>query len=178
MWILLLLAMTALGADEILLWPNGAPGSVGKTGEPAVRLANGERVVSNIHKPVLIPYLPGATPASGAAVIVIPGGGHRELWSDHEGHNVAKWLAARGVAGFVLLHRLAREKDSTYRIEVGRWPIPSKRFACCAAGPRNGSLIRTGSASWGFRRVANWRLWLPCAMRARKQRCCGRRFRL
>jgi len=39
------------------------------------------------------------------------------LWSDHEGHNVAKWLAERGIAGFVLLHRLAREKDSTYTIE-------------------------------------------------------------
>jgi len=50
-------------------------------------------------------------------VIVIPGGGHRELWSDHEGHNVAKWLAEHGVAGFVLLHRLAREKGSAYTIE-------------------------------------------------------------
>jgi endo-1,4-beta-xylanase len=47
----------------------------------------------------------------------VPGGGHRELWTDHEGHNVAKWLSARGVAAFVLKYRLAREKDSTYTVE-------------------------------------------------------------
>jgi len=119
-WMLALttVAGCALGADDIVVWPNGAPGSEGKAGDPVIRLSNGERVVSNVHKPVLIPYLPAAATATGAAVIVIPGGGHRELWSDHEGHNVARWLAERGVAAFVLLHRLAREKESTYKIEV------------------------------------------------------------
>lgn len=115
--VMLAVAMSAWGADEILVWPKGAPGSEGKTGEPAVRLSNNERVVSNVHRPVLIPYLPDAAKSIGTAVIVIPGGGHRELWSDHEGHNVAKWLAENGVAGFVLLHRLARDKGSTYTIE-------------------------------------------------------------
>jgi acetyl esterase/lipase len=114
---LVLAAGCAMAADEIVVWPNGAPGSEGKTGDPAVRLSNGERVVSNVHRPVLIPYLPAADKATGTAVIVVPGGGHRELWSDHEGHNIAKWLADHGVAGFVLLHRLAREKDSTYTID-------------------------------------------------------------
>ena len=46
-----------------------------------------------------------------------PGGGHRELWTDHEGHNVAKWLSDHGVAAFVLKYRLAREKDSKYTVE-------------------------------------------------------------
>lgn len=115
-WVLVAAALTAFGADEILVWPNGAPGSEGKTADAVIRMANGERVVSNVHRPVLIPYLPAGA-FTGAAVIVIPGGGHRELWSDHEGHSVAKWLAANGVAGFVLLHRLAREKESTYTIE-------------------------------------------------------------
>src|SRR6266852_6259258 len=82
---------------EIPLWPNGAPGSEGKTGDEKVRIAdNGERVLSNIHKPSLTPYLPSADNATGCAVIVAPGGGHRELWSDHEGHNVARWLSERG----------------------------------------------------------------------------------
>src|SRR5688572_12511407 len=68
---------------EILLWPNGAPGSEGKTGDENVRIAErGERVVSNIHKPSLTPYLPAPDKATGCAVIVAPGGGHRELWSD------------------------------------------------------------------------------------------------
>jgi endo-1,4-beta-xylanase len=103
---------------DILLWPNGAPGSEGKTGEMKVRIAErGERVLSNIHKPSLTPYLPAADKAAGCAVIVAPGGGHRELWSDHEGHNVARWLSDRGIAAFVLAYRLARETDSTYTVD-------------------------------------------------------------
>src|SRR6185503_14721288 len=59
---------------EILLWPNGAPGSEGNTGEMKVRIAErGERVLSNIHKPSLTPYLPAADKATGCAVIVAPG---------------------------------------------------------------------------------------------------------
>ncbi len=103
---------------EILLWPNGAPGSEGKTGETVVRIAErGERVLSNIHKPSLTPYLPPADKATGCAVIVAPGGGHRELWSDHEGHNIARWLSERGIAAFVLAYRLARETNSTYTVD-------------------------------------------------------------
>ena len=116
----LFLATTLHGAEpkEILLWPNGAPGSEGKTGDEKVRIAdNGEHVLSNIHKPSLTPYLPPTDKATGCAVIVAPGGGHRELWSDHEGHNVARWLGERGIAAFVLKYRLARETNSTYTID-------------------------------------------------------------
>ncbi len=113
---------------EILLWPKGAPGSEGKTNlETVVRITEaGDHVLSNIHKPSITPYLPAAsTPgsasmaglASGCAVIVAPGGGHRELWSDHEGHNVARWLSDRGIAAFVLKYRLARETNSTYTVD-------------------------------------------------------------
>jgi endo-1,4-beta-xylanase len=102
----------------VLLWPNEAPGSEGKPVEEAMRLSpGGERVVSSVHRPSLTVYLPSKDTATGAAVIIAPGGGHRELWTDHEGHNIAKWLSGRGVAGFVLKYRLAREKDSTYTIE-------------------------------------------------------------
>jgi acetyl esterase/lipase len=118
---LLLLPATILPANqskEIPLWPNGAPGSEGKSGPEAVRLAeNGERVVSNVHQPSITPYLPPKEKATGAAVIIAPGGGHRELWTDHEGHNVARYLSARGVAAFVLKYRLAREANSTYTVD-------------------------------------------------------------
>jgi endo-1,4-beta-xylanase len=70
-----------------------------------------------VHRPSLTVYLPSKDTATGAAVIIAPGGGHRELWTDHEGHNVAKWLSGRGVAAFVLKYRLAREKESTYTVE-------------------------------------------------------------
>jgi acetyl esterase/lipase len=112
-------AVNAFGADaEILLWPAGAPGSEGKKApEKVVTSANGERQVSSIHKPSITPFLPAKEKATGAAVLVIPGGGHRLLCVDHEGAFVAEWLAARGIAAFVLKHRLAREEGSTYTID-------------------------------------------------------------
>lgn len=103
---------------EILLWPNGAPGSEGKTGQEKIRISEqGDHVVSNIHRPSITPYLPEREKATGAAVIIAPGGGHRELWIDHEGYNPAKWLRDRGIATFVLKYRLARDTGSTYTID-------------------------------------------------------------
>src|SRR6266498_916894 len=120
---LLFLSTTVFALDqqkEIPLWPNGAPGSEGKTGKEAVRVtADGEHVVSNVHNPSITAYLPtgavGKPPRT--AVIIIPGGGHRELWVDHEGYNLAQWLSAHGIAAFVLKYRLAREPNSTYTVD-------------------------------------------------------------
>jgi len=115
------LAGAAARADEppvVVLWPNGAPGSEGRSEPEKVRLSDGgERVVSSVHRPSLTVYLPDATTATGAGIVVMPGGGHRELWTDHEGHRVAAWLSAHGVSAFVLKYRLAREEGSSYTVE-------------------------------------------------------------
>ena len=140
---LLLLACSISAAAEpevVYLWPDGAPGSEGKTGQESVRLTGeGERVVSNVHKPSLTVYLPSGQTATGAAVVIAPGGGHRELWTDHEGHNVAQWLAAHGVAGFVLKYRLAREQGSSYTVE-GHALADTQRAL---------RLVRHRAAGWG-----------------------------
>src|SRR5271168_3869857 len=89
--------------EAILLWPNGAPGSEGKTAPESVRLTpEGEHVISSVHRPSITPYLPAKQKATGAAVVIAPGGGQAELWMDHEGYNVARWLSERGVAAFIL----------------------------------------------------------------------------
>jgi endo-1,4-beta-xylanase len=104
---------------EISLWPNGAPGSEGKTAKEVVaKSSSGELSVWSIHNPSLTPYLPAKEKATGTAMLVIPGGGHRVLAITHEGYNVAEWLSERGIAAFVLKHRLARETNSTYKIEL------------------------------------------------------------
>ena len=106
------------GNDEILLWPNGAPGSEGKTGAEKIRITEaGEHVLSNIHKPSITAYLPDKNKATGVAVIIAPGGGHRELWIDHEGFNVAEYLKGKGIAAFVLKYRLAKDSNSTYTVD-------------------------------------------------------------
>ena len=118
---LLASVMTTLAAQpaEILLWPKGAPGSEGKTEKEVVETsANGERKVWSIHSPSITPYLPAKEKATGAAVIIAPGGAHRFLCVDHEGYYVAQWFSERGIAAFVLKNRLAKETNSTYKIEV------------------------------------------------------------
>jgi endo-1,4-beta-xylanase len=73
-------------------------------------------------------------------VLVIPGGGHSKLCVDHEGANVAQWLADHGIAAFVLKHRLAREKGSTYTIE--EHALADTRRAM--------RMIRSRSTDWGI----------------------------
>jgi len=111
-------AARAEGPPKLPLWPAGAPGAVANGGEEKIRITEtGERVVSNVHAPSLTVYLPKSRGAN-AAVIVVPGGGYRELWSDHEGHAVAKALNERGIAAFVLFYRLPGQEGSTYQREI------------------------------------------------------------
>jgi acetyl esterase/lipase len=63
-------------------------------------------VVRNVTAASLTPVLPPAGHGNGAAVIVAPGGGFLSLSMGTEGFAVAKWLAARGTAAFVLKYRL------------------------------------------------------------------------
>jgi endo-1,4-beta-xylanase len=105
----------------IPLWAGVAPGSEGKSGAEVGKPEGPERgftTLTNVHMPSMIPYLPESGKGSGAAVIVLPGGGHRNLAIGHEGYNVGEWLAAHGIAAFVVKYRLAREPGSTYKIEV------------------------------------------------------------
>ncbi len=102
-------------------------------------MANADHVVAGVHKPSITAYLPSKETATGAAVVIAPGGGHSELWVDHEGFNVAKYLSEHGVAGFVLKYRLAREKGSTYKIE-------GESLADTLRAIR---MVRSRAAEWG-----------------------------
>jgi len=130
----------AQAPDAVYLWPHEAPGSEGKIAPESVRVtSDGEHVISSIHHPSLLPYLPAKGTATGAAVLVIPGGGHRELWMDHEGYNVAAWLSQHGAAAFVLKYRLAGEPGSTYTVEGTELADTQRAIR----------LIRSRAAEWG-----------------------------
>lgn len=62
----------------------------------------------NVTQATLTPFLPAAGKGSGAAVIVAPGGAFRALSMENEGWQVAKALADKGVAAFVLKYRLVQ----------------------------------------------------------------------
>ena len=74
----------------VLLWPDGAPGKKGDQPEDV---------------PTLTIYRAPENKASGAAIVVCPGGGYARL-ADHEGHNVAVWLNSIGITAAVLKYRL------------------------------------------------------------------------
>jgi acetyl esterase/lipase len=119
---LLLVAGPALaqqGAPAgIPLWPNGAPGSEARHGEAEIVKDNA--YLSNVHDPSLTVYRADARHANGAAVIVVPGGGHRMMVVVNEGAMPAKALNRFGVTAFVLKYRLARDPASSsagYSIE-------------------------------------------------------------
>jgi acetyl esterase/lipase len=73
-----------------LLWPHGAPGAKG---------------TSDNDKPTLAISLPPSDKATGAAVVVCPGGGYGGLAMSYEGIDVGQWLNDHGVAAFVLKYR-------------------------------------------------------------------------
>jgi acetyl esterase/lipase len=72
------------------IWPEGAPGALGKD----------EKDI-----PTLTPFLPEPAKATGAAIVICPGGGYAGL-AQHEGSHYARFLNEQGIAGFVLKYRL------------------------------------------------------------------------
>ncbi len=128
--------------DPIPLWPNDAPGALGKS----------EKDV-----PTLTPYLPDAALATGAAIVICPGGGYGGL-AGHEGKDYALWLNEHGVAGFVLKYRLGSAgyrhprmlEDAARAIRLVRakaadWKVDSNRIGVMgsSAGGHLASTILT-----------------------------------
>jgi acetyl esterase/lipase len=142
-------AAVALWAQDpvatVPLWPHGAPGSEGQTSAEVVKDVSGNsgvlsRQVSNIHNPTLIVYLPPKDKATGAAVVIAPGGGHQFLSIDLEGHEVARWLNSIGVAGIILKYRLAKSPNSPYKVEEH----------AAADGLRSVRMVRAHAKEWGI----------------------------
>ena len=119
---LTLLAPVGAPADEphtYPLWPQGAPGALGSD-------AGDEFHPGDI--PTITVYLPPREKATGASILICPGGGYGFLATEHEGKDVAEWLNSLGVAGVVLKYRLAPKykhpaplDDARRAIRMIRW---------------------------------------------------------
>jgi len=111
--------------EELLLWPDGAPGAIGS--EPA-------------DKPALLVQLPPKDKANGTAVVVCPGGGYGHLAMGHEGYEIADWLNGQGIAAFILKYRIAPRyhhpaplQDAqralrTVRANAAKWHVDPNRI--------------------------------------------------
>jgi acetyl esterase/lipase len=122
---------------QIALWPNGAPGFENRRAEPEVAK---DYWVRNINNPSITVYLPPKEKATGAAVVICPGGGHRLLVFKAEGDDPARYLNGLGIAAFVLKYRLAREEGSPYSLE--KHPRED--------GQRAMRLVRSRAQEWGL----------------------------
>ena len=98
----------------IELWPNGAPGSAARRGEAEI---GRDYWVRNIHDPSLLAFPADVTNRNGAAIVIMPGGGHKLLVWTNEGTKVATALNRMGMTAFVLKYRLANEPGSSYSVE-------------------------------------------------------------
>lgn len=88
------------------LYPKGAPPLAGAAmGEYWGKMLD-EMIVRNVTEPTITPYLPAPGKATGAAVIVAPGGAFMQLSMQYEGEKVAQYLSSQGIAAFVLKYRL------------------------------------------------------------------------
>lgn len=106
---------------ELVLWDSGVPGAPeGEVPAEVVtdREGGGDRHVREVHRPTLTAYLPEEGPEPCPAIVICPGGGYGVLALDKEGHDVARWLATRGVAGIVLKYRLPRPTGHVYGHEA------------------------------------------------------------
>jgi acetyl esterase/lipase len=117
-------ATQAQSTNTIPLWPDGAPGALGTADKDI---------------PTLTPFLPETGRATGAAVVICPGGGYSQL-AGHEGADYARFLNEQGVAGFVLKYRLgsggyrhpimlqdAARAVRTVRARAGEWNVDPNR---------------------------------------------------
>ncbi|GAA0559599.1 alpha/beta hydrolase [Rhizomicrobium electricum] len=113
-----LLSLAAAFADDapsatartttLLIWGGIGPGSedAPKTENFQVYSKNGDRRFWNISRPILTAYY--AAKPNGTAVLILPGGGYRVVYSD-SGAPVARWLNSLGIDAFVLTYRLPDE---------------------------------------------------------------------
>lgn len=130
-------ASPVFGQREMPLWSGHSPGDNGLSGtETIVNVAS--HCLGNISSPTLTVHLPSPEKATGAAVVVIPGGGYGVVCAGSEGKAIADILVPQGIAAIVLKYRLpngnhkipatdARRAIRTVRHNANSWNVdPSK----------------------------------------------------
>ncbi len=146
-------AIARAASEPIPLWPGAVPGEKGglppeaDTSKPTDNFVSGKAVIriGNVSVPTITVFSPPAEKATGAAVLVCPGGGYNILAYDLEGTEVCEWLNSIGVTGVLLKYRVppreglpkhapalqdAQRAMGVIRQRAGEWGIDPARVGC------------------------------------------------
>ena len=137
----------SVNSQTVNIWPGVAPGSESWTyKEVTVADTPIGTVVLNVVTPTLTAYLPDKSKATGAGVIIAPGGAFVALAIDLEGNDVARWLQQRGIAAFVLKYRIMEKKGEG--IPAGMNMDEAGKFGI-ADGIQAIKVVRQHAREWG-----------------------------
>jgi acetyl esterase/lipase len=101
---LTLISFTIFAQDKVIdLWTVEPPTDNELSGP---EVDEGNNRVSNISVAKMYIYTPDEEINTGAAVILLPGGGYRREAMSHEGYEVGEWLKSKGITGIILKYRL------------------------------------------------------------------------
>lgn len=132
------LSFTVSAQEVIKIYPGNIPNSkIQATEEPGP--AQNPGMIRSVVIPTLEMYLPAKEIATGAAVIICPGGGYSVIVYQGEGISTAKDLASKGVAAFVLKYRLP---DETKLDDDKIGPLQDAQQAI--------KVVRENAAKWGI----------------------------
>ena len=98
-------------------------------------------IIHKISRPTLTTFLPASAKATGAAVIICPGGGYWIAAAGHEGYDVARRFNEMGIAAFVLKYRIPSDATMLNR-EIG--PLQDAQRAI--------QMVRTNARTWGIQK--------------------------
>ena len=136
-FVLLLVSPVALYSQEIIeLYPGAIPNSKTVASKANVESSG---LIRKVVKPTIEMYLPEKGKATGAAVVICPGGGYSVIVYQGEGISTAKEFAKNGVAAFVLKYRLP---DDSLEVDKKIAPLQDAQQAL--------KVVRENAASWGI----------------------------
>jgi acetyl esterase/lipase len=133
-------ASAVFAQQELPLYEGAIPNSRNTPDEEVKDKYKGEEILTKVSRPMLRVFLPPKDKATGAAVIVCPGGAYFFLAIGHEGTAIAKALAEHGIAAFVLKYRLP--DDST---------MVDKRLGPFQDAQRAIQIVRQHAKGWNIR---------------------------
>ena len=135
-------SLDAAEPTVVKLWPGKAPGENKDLGPEIAtppKDAKDVKRVSNVSEPTIAIYQPSKDKATGAAVIVAPGGAYSILAIEHEGTQVCEWLNTLGVTAILL----------KYRVPKREMQMP-ENLAAIQDAQRALSLTRAHAKEWGI----------------------------